>query len=136
MLCKHWQERSAGSDLFAHGAAASSGQGPDITLRATLVVTRPICCQWLNFKPLQHRLSDPQHPRSILMAVQELAAAHACLMEDAKNYHVWAHRQVVVQLAGLWEAELEYAGHFIQEDVRNNSAWNQRMFALRGLDLQ
>ena len=68
--------------------------------------------------------------------MQELASAHACLMEDAKNYHVWAHRQVVVQLAGLWEAELEYAGHVIQDDVRNNSAWNQRHFALCGLNLQ
>ena len=35
-----------------------------------------------------------------LLAAQELALAHACLVEDAKNYHVWAHRQAVVQLAG------------------------------------
>ena len=79
--------------------------------------------------PLLHEISTCL-TRSPL---QELAIAHACLMEDAKNYHVWAHRQVAVRLAGLWQAELDYASQVIAEDVRNNSAWNQRMFALRGL---
>ena len=61
--------------------------------------------------------------------------AHVCLMQDAKNYHVWAHRQAVVALASLWRLELDYAGQAIQDDLRNNSAWNQRVFALRGLGL-
>ena len=62
--------------------------------------------------------------------------AHACLMQDAKNYHVWAHRQAVVALAGLWREELAYSEEVIQDDLRNNSGWNQRIFALRGLALR
>jgi hypothetical protein len=52
--------------------------------------------------------------------------APACCLQDAKNYHAWAHRQYVVQQYGLWQQELEYIGAMLAQDVRNNSAWNQR----------
>lgn len=54
------------------------------------------------------------------------------LAEDAKNYHVWAHRQHVVRACGLWDQELAFTATAIAADVRNNSAWNQRMFCLLG----
>lgn len=50
---------------------------------------------------------------------------------DTKNYHAWAHRQVVVAASGTWRQEMEYVEQLIQQDVRNNSAWNQRMFVLQ-----
>lgn len=53
------------------------------------------------------------------------------LADDAKNYHAWAHRQVVVAAAGDWQAERQYLEKLLQEDVRNNSAWNQRAFVIR-----
>ncbi len=54
-----------------------------------------------------------------------LPAFVPCL-QDSKNYHAWAHRQYVVQQYGLWQQELEYIAAMLCQDVRNNSAWNQR----------
>ncbi|KAK9810456.1 hypothetical protein WJX72_010969 [[Myrmecia] bisecta] len=61
-------------------------------------------------------------------ARQELDFASRCLMADAKNYHAWSHRQAVVSRFGLWQEELECVTALVEEDVRNNSAWNQRFF--------
>jgi hypothetical protein len=57
--------------------------------------------------------------------------APEALAADAKNYHAWAHRQVVVAAAGAWQQELEYVDQLLRQDVRNNSAWNQRGFVLQ-----
>lgn len=54
------------------------------------------------------------------------------LAEDSKNYHVWSHRQHVVRACHLWDKELTFVANMIAADVRNNSAWNQRMFVLQG----
>lgn len=54
------------------------------------------------------------------------------LAEDAKNYHVWSHRQHIVRACSLWEQELAFTATAIAADVRNNSAWNQRVFCLLG----
>jgi len=53
------------------------------------------------------------------------------LAADAKNYHAWAHRQAVVAAAGTWRQELKYVDQLLQEDVRNNSAWNQRAYVMQ-----
>ncbi|KAI4370402.1 hypothetical protein MLD38_018757 [Melastoma candidum] len=46
---------------------------------------------------------------------------------DAKNYHAWSHRQICgfLQNLGGWEYELDYCAQLLDEDVFNNSAWNQ-----------
>lgn len=62
------------------------------------------------------------------MLCQELDFTAAALELDAKNYHAWAHRQDMIQTFDLWAHELEYVEKLIKEDVRNNSAWNQRFF--------
>ena len=31
---------------------------------------------------------------------------------------------------GVWDGELDYVSRLITEDVRNNSAWNQRYFVI------
>ncbi|XP_072965756.1 protein farnesyltransferase/geranylgeranyltransferase type-1 subunit alpha [Typha angustifolia] len=49
---------------------------------------------------------------------------------DAKNYHAWSHRQWVLQALGGWENELDYCQKLLEEDVFNNSAWNQRYFVI------
>ncbi|KAL4422871.1 hypothetical protein ABPG75_009068 [Micractinium tetrahymenae] len=92
-------------------------------------------------------------------AEEEMAFSAACLQHDAKNYHAWAHRQAVllalagggttagyggsstgdaassaaqqVQAQALWAAELAFTERLLREDLRNNSAWNQRIFVLR-----
>ena len=50
---------------------------------------------------------------------------------DAKNYHAWGHRQWVLRTFGGWEEELAYVEELLQEDLRNNSAWNQRFYVLQ-----
>ncbi|KAL5201846.1 hypothetical protein ABZP36_036200 [Zizania latifolia] len=49
---------------------------------------------------------------------------------DAKNYHAWSHRQWVLQVLGGWETELQYCNQLLEEDVFNNSAWNQRYLVI------
>ncbi|CAL5073357.1 unnamed protein product [Urochloa decumbens] len=49
---------------------------------------------------------------------------------DAKNYHAWSHRQWVLQTLGGWESELQYCNQLLEEDVFNNSAWNQRYLVI------
>ena len=52
---------------------------------------------------------------------------------DAKNYHVWSYRQWLVRKFNLWDdGELEATEKLIDEDVRNNSAWNHRFFLVSG----
>ncbi|KAF0914084.1 hypothetical protein E2562_026494 [Oryza meyeriana var. granulata] len=52
------------------------------------------------------------------------------LAMDAKNYHAWSHRQWVLQALGGWETELQYCNQLLEEDVFNNSAWNQRYLVI------
>lgn len=52
------------------------------------------------------------------------------LSQDAKNYHAWQHRQWVMKNFNLFQQELEYVERLLEEDIRNNSAWNQRFFVV------
>ncbi|OAY51893.1 protein farnesyltransferase/geranylgeranyltransferase type-1 subunit alpha [Manihot esculenta] len=61
---------------------------------------------------------------------KELQFTRKILSLDAKNYHAWSHRQWVLQALGGWEDELDYCGQLLQDDVFNNSAWNQRYFVI------
>ena len=52
---------------------------------------------------------------------------------DSKNYHVWSYRQWLVRRFDLWDAgELQGTASLIEQDVRNNSAWNHRWFVTFG----
>ena len=53
---------------------------------------------------------------------------------DTKNYHVWTYRQWMVRHFSLWDSPAEFASteKFINDDVRNNSAWNHRWFLCFG----
>ncbi|POO03443.1 Protein prenyltransferase, alpha subunit [Trema orientale] len=61
---------------------------------------------------------------------KELEFTKKILSFDAKHYHAWSHRQWVLQALGGWEDELNYCDDLIEEDVFNNSAWNQRYFVI------
>lgn len=70
---------------------------------------------------------------------------------DQKNYHAWQHRQWVLQTFKLfdqvWKShsagaelsryddildqELEFIDKLLLDDIRNNSAWNQRFFVVQ-----
>ena len=60
----------------------------------------------------------------------ELQFTEKILRLDAKNYHVWQHRQWVIKEFGLWDREIEYIDKLLTEDLRNNSAWNQKYFVI------
>jgi protein farnesyltransferase/geranylgeranyltransferase type-1 subunit alpha len=36
----------------------------------------------------------------------------------------------VIREFGLWDKELDYIDILLKEDLRNNSAWNQRYFVI------
>ncbi|KAL5990952.1 hypothetical protein ACLOJK_011858 [Asimina triloba] len=61
---------------------------------------------------------------------QELEFTKKIFVADAKNYHAWSHRQWVLQALGGWEDELDYCQLLLEDDVFNNSAWNQRYFVI------
>ncbi|PWN54443.1 protein prenylyltransferase [Violaceomyces palustris] len=102
-----------------------------------------------------------QHRRLIVSALgdpsRELAFIATNLERDSKNYHTWAYRQWVLAHFGglgspiarsvsqrgragsgsacfpeLWDGELEYVDRLLDEDIRNNSAWNHRWFVIFG----
>jgi len=68
------------------------------------------------------------------------------LSGDAKNYHVWSYRQWLIRRYELWTSrlpsgraspfetttEIQETELYIQDDVRNNSAWNHRFFIITG----
>jgi protein farnesyltransferase/geranylgeranyltransferase type-1 subunit alpha len=85
----------------------------------------------------------------------ELEYVNAVLRVDAKNYHAWSHRQWVISIMVesasaestsnfngddseidprkhfvicLWNAELIWVEQVLEEDIRNNSAWNYRWY--------
>lgn len=50
---------------------------------------------------------------------------------DTKNYHVWSYRQAMVRKLSQFNiAELVDTQNFIEEDIRNNSAWAHRFFLI------
>lgn len=83
---------------------------------------------------------------------KELEFTDDILRDDSKNYHAWQHRcaifhfecnttghskqslafrQWVVENFQLWgESELDYCARLLEEDQRNNSAWNYRYFII------
>lgn len=67
------------------------------------------------------------------IALKELSYIDRILCDDSKNYHAWSHRQWIMRTlddAQLWTDEVQYSHSKILADPRNNSAWNQRWFAL------
>lgn len=61
---------------------------------------------------------------------RELEFTKKILSLDAKNYHAWSHRQWVLEALGGWQDELAYCDKLLQDDIFNNSVWNQRYFVI------
>jgi protein farnesyltransferase/geranylgeranyltransferase type-1 subunit alpha len=88
----------------------------------------------------------------------ELEYLRTVVRADGKNYHAWSYRQFLLMLMmqavptvppsgqdtykdddddgdcndvdNVWSNELQYASELIDDDGRNNSAWNHRWFVL------
>ena len=66
-------------------------------------------------------------------ARRELTYIAAVLQEDGKNYHMWSSRQWIIRTVAsdqLFNDEVKFSNDLIAQDCRNNSAWNQRWFAV------
>ncbi|CAE6936514.1 FTA [Symbiodinium sp. CCMP2456] len=50
---------------------------------------------------------------------------------DYKNYNGWSHRQYILQHFNMWHEELPFVELLLEEDIRNNSAWNHRYTVVR-----
>ncbi|PGH15667.1 hypothetical protein AJ79_02261 [Helicocarpus griseus UAMH5409] len=91
--------------------------------------------EWVNKIALQY-LKNYQiwHHRQLIMSHFPTLppTEHQFLMQmfalDSKNYHVWTYRHWLVRHFKLWDHPQELADveQLINEDVRNNSAWNHR----------
>lgn len=45
------------------------------------------------------------------------------------HYEIYIHKQCI-SFCSLFDGELEYVDLLLNDDVRNNSAWNQRYFVI------
>lgn len=71
---------------------------------------------------MSSRTHFPGLPAGELDFLMEMFAA------DSKNYHVWSYRQWLVRHFNIWDEprETHDVDVLLNEDVRNNSAWNHR----------
>ena len=118
---------------------------------ATVALDSPKNYQlWHHRRALLERLNQPTN---MDLCKVELDLTREILEIDGKNYHAWTHRQwsikyftnclpitsTAVQASSVTPVtgrvnmhiltdELSYIDHLLSEDVRNNSAWNQRFF--------
>ncbi|WFC99633.1 galactose-6-sulfurylase [Malassezia yamatoensis] len=127
---------------------SASGPNSDRLLKELDFLDESAKYNMKNYQIWQHRkilvsvLGDPS---------RELAFTKANLQLDMKNYHTWAYRQWVLAYFGgtheskqneslpgagqypeLWDGELDFADEMIQEDIRNNSAYNHRWYCIFG----
>lgn len=89
------------------------------------------------FATLTNFSNEDDSTTVVEIAKAELAYVATVLAVDGKNYHAWSHRQWILKSLLLsllpgneetWEKELTYTEELIEQDIRNNSAWNQRWF--------
>lgn len=53
------------------------------------------------------------------------------LSDDSKNYHAWQQLQWLIRDWSQWDGELEYVEKLVDDDIRNNSAWNHRFYVIQ-----
>lgn len=114
----------------------------DLTVAAALGGDNPKNYQiWYHRRAiLEYILQSSSSDKELFasFARRELDYTAAVIQEDSKNYHAWCYRQWLVQsmsssshTTSIWQEEIEYAHKMIfEQDVRNNSAWNQRWLAV------
>jgi protein farnesyltransferase/geranylgeranyltransferase type-1 subunit alpha len=105
---------------------------PNSNLSAELDFLAPISLQHLKNYQIWH------HRQTIVTKLgtweQDPPFIVEMLAQDTKNYHVWSYRQWLVGHFDLWDEASEHAAidKLLEEDLRNNSAWNHRWFLTFG----
>jgi protein farnesyltransferase/geranylgeranyltransferase type-1 subunit alpha len=106
---------------------SAEGQEKEEALMMQVAADNPKNYQLWNHRRRFAMLRGSEHAQS------ELKFSQQCMVFDAKNYHAWAHRQAILLEFShdeLWLQEMEYTSLLLEDDPRNNSAWNQRIFVL------
>ncbi|KAJ3045772.1 hypothetical protein HDV00_007898 [Rhizophlyctis rosea] len=108
------------SDYFR--AIAQAGEKSERALELTEYI--------INENPAHYTIW--QYRQEVLAALQkdlrqELEFLDDMASEHPKSYQIW---QWVVSTYGLWEDEIPDIDRLIDEDIRNNSAWNQRFYVV------
>ncbi|XP_073822097.1 farnesyl transferase alpha [Musca autumnalis] len=81
-----------------------------------------------------------QYRRDILRELgsdlnEELSYIEEVITENAKNYQVWHHRRVIVEMLNDASKELELTEMALQTDAKNYHAWQHRQWAIRTFNL-
>lgn len=53
-----------------------------------------------------------------------------CSFNFTPLFSLFLNRQWIIKEFKLWDNELDYVDKLLEDDVRNNSAWNQRYFVI------
>ncbi|KAL1116156.1 hypothetical protein AAG570_005651 [Ranatra chinensis] len=77
-----------------------------------------------------------QYRRRILQELkkdlkEELKFAKEIIEDNPKNYQVWHHRMVIVQMSNDPSIELKFIADMLKEDPKNYHAWQYRQWVLR-----
>jgi protein farnesyltransferase/geranylgeranyltransferase type-1 subunit alpha len=88
---------------------------------------------WFHRRWLVDELLRRSLIRSEDLMVKECSALEELIEREPKHYHAWSHRMYISNRFALTTSvtEIEFSAKYIDLDVRNNSAWNYRRFALR-----
>ena len=119
---------SSGSamDANASDAVDNSLLSNEFAYTANMALENPKNYQvWNHMRLVSQALGEKSAERNI-------AATAKALDLDSKNIHAWTHRAWCVRAFSLHDKEKEYTSLKIQEDVRNNSAWNERFQVVFG----
>ncbi|CAG8755636.1 8566_t:CDS:2, partial [Racocetra fulgida] len=88
-------------------------------------------------EPLAQIAYDPEYSKAMgyFRAISQknehseraLTLTEKIIEHNPAHYTIW---QWVIRTFNLWDNELSFVEDLLEKDVRNNSAWNQRYFAI------
>jgi len=90
---------------------------------------------WLNpanYTLWQYRREVLQHLKKDLN--DELKFISELIEENAKNYQLWHHRRVIVEINRDASKELDFTAHMLRDDAKNYHAWQHRQWVVKEFD--
>jgi len=98
-----------------------------------LVFSRQISCSWSDGLELTTIQSSRLEKLTVSILIRKPFFSQFTSINitlEALWLCMCVYRQWVLSEFGLWDGELDYVTRLITDDLRNNSAWNQRYFVV------